>query len=99
MAQNNDGVMVVTYASLDEAARTIEKQATALDQALDVIQQKIRGVSETFQGEAKTAADTAHRNWDKETRAIHQALMGIAARVREAGPAYEAGDKRAASFF
>lgn len=99
MAQQNDGVMVVTYSSLDEAASQIEKQAARLDQSLEAIQTKIRGVSNTFEGEAKTAADAAHKKWDTETRAIHQALKGIAKAVREAGPAYQAGDKKAVSSF
>ncbi|MDQ0940343.1 WXG100 family type VII secretion target [Streptomyces sp. V1I1] len=99
MAQQNDGIMLVTYASLDQAAGTIETQAKRLDEALEAIQTKIRGVSATFEGEAKTAADGAHAKWDQETRAIHTALKGIAKAVREAGPAYQAGDKKAAGYF
>ncbi|MFC8274878.1 WXG100 family type VII secretion target [Streptomyces sp. NPDC057271] len=99
MAQNNDGVMVVTYASLDDAAGVIEKQAGELDKALEEIQRRIRLVSETFEGEAKTAADAAHKNWDKETRMIHTALREIAGKVRMAGPAYQEGDRRSASNF
>ncbi|MEU3602497.1 WXG100 family type VII secretion target [Streptomyces sp. NPDC006798] len=99
MAQGNDGLMLVTYASLDQAASTIEKQAQRLDQTLEDLQNKIRSVSSTFEGEAKTAADAAHKKWDTETRQIHNALKGIARAVREAGPAYSAGDKKAAGYF
>ncbi|NJQ02221.1 WXG100 family type VII secretion target [Streptomyces zingiberis] len=95
----NDGTMVVTYASLEEAAGTIEKQVKRLDQSLEAIQAKIRSVSSTFEGEAKTAADGAHAKWDRETRAIFDALNGIAKAVRQAGPAYQAGDKKAAGHF
>ncbi|MET9427640.1 MULTISPECIES: WXG100 family type VII secretion target [unclassified Streptomyces] len=99
MAQSNDGVMVVTYASLEQAASTIEAQAARLDASLEAIQNKIKSISNTFEGEAKTAADGAHAKWDQETRAIHNALKGIAKAVREAGPAYQAGDRKAASHF
>ncbi|MEV4332539.1 WXG100 family type VII secretion target [Streptomyces sp. NPDC049597] len=99
MPANNDGVMLVTYASLEEAATTIEKQAKRLDDALEAIQTQIRTVSNTWEGEAKVAADGAHKKWDTETRAIHTALKGIAKAVREAGPAYQAGDKKAAGYF
>ncbi|MFE5510671.1 MULTISPECIES: WXG100 family type VII secretion target [unclassified Streptomyces] len=99
MSSKNDGVMLVTYSSLDDAANTIEAQAKRLDQALEDIQTRIRSVSSTWEGEAKTAADGAHAKWDKETRAIHTALQGIAKAVRQASPAYQAGDKRAAGFF
>ncbi|MEU8544597.1 WXG100 family type VII secretion target [Streptomyces sp. NPDC048717] len=95
----NDGVMLVTYASLEDAANTIDTQANRLDQALEAIQTKIRSVSNTWEGEAKAAADAAHAKWDNETRAIHAALQGISSAVRQAGPTYQAGDKRAAGFF
>ncbi|MCT4354061.1 WXG100 family type VII secretion target [Streptomyces sp. Je 1-79] len=99
MAQNNDGVMVVTYASLDDAAGVIEKQAAELDRSLEEIQTRIRSISETFEGEAKTAADAAHKNWDKESRLIHTALKDIASKIRMAGPAYQAGDRKSAANF
>ncbi|MFF7811346.1 WXG100 family type VII secretion target [Streptomyces roseolus] len=95
----NDGIMLVTYASLDDAANQIDAQAKRLDEALEAIQSKIRSVSNTWEGEAKTAADGAHAKWDQETRAIHQALQSISKAVRQAAPAYQAGDKRAAGFF
>ncbi|MFE6224498.1 MULTISPECIES: WXG100 family type VII secretion target [unclassified Streptomyces] len=95
----NDGIMLVTYASLDDAANQIDAQAKRLDQALEDIQTRIRSVSSTWEGEAKTAADSAHAKWDQETRAIHNALQSISKAVRQAAPAYQAGDKRAAGFF
>ncbi|MER6915457.1 WXG100 family type VII secretion target [Streptomyces sp. NPDC000594] len=93
------GQLVVTYASLDQAAGTIEKQAQKLSESLDAIQTKLRSISDGFEGEAATAADTYHKQWDKETRMIHESLKGIARAVREAAPAYQAGDRRAAGFF
>ncbi|MFI2368665.1 WXG100 family type VII secretion target [Streptomyces sp. NPDC018833] len=99
MSTKNDGVMLVTYASLEEAATTIEKQAKRLDDTLEAIQTQIRTASNNWEGEAKTAADGAHKKWDDETRAIHTALKGIAKVVREAGPAYQTGDKKAAGHF
>lgn len=99
MGANNDGVMLVTYASLDEAATTIEKQAEQLDRSLEEIQNRIKSISSSWEGDAKTAADGAHAKWDKESRDIHTALKGIAKVVREAAPAYQAGDRKAAAQF
>ncbi|BAU86468.1 WXG100 family type VII secretion target [Streptomyces laurentii] len=99
MAGNNDGVMVVTYSSLDDAAGVIEKEAAQLDRALEDIQTRIKGISDTFEGEAKTAADAAHKKWDTETRQIHTSLKEIASKVRMAGPAYQEGDRRSAAAF
>ncbi|ANW17771.1 WXG100 family type VII secretion target [Streptomyces clavuligerus] len=96
---DNAGQLVVTYASLDQAATTIEQQAKKLDDGLVALQTKLRSISDGFQGEAATAADAYHKQWDKETRMIHEALRGIARAVREASPAYQAGDRKAAGYF
>ncbi|GLF99075.1 WXG100 family type VII secretion target [Streptomyces yaizuensis] len=93
------GQLVVTYASLDQAAVTIEKQAAKLNEGLESLQSKLRSISDGFEGEAATAADAYHKQWDKETRMIHEALKGIARAVREAAPAYQAGDRKAAGYF
>ncbi|MBQ0984370.1 WXG100 family type VII secretion target [Streptomyces sp. F63] len=99
MGSNNGDIMLVTYSSLEEAAKSIDMSARRVDEALEALQKKIRSVSNTFEGEAKTAADTAHAKWDKETRVIQEALKSIAKAVREAGPTYQAGDRKAASHF
>ncbi|MFE3329071.1 WXG100 family type VII secretion target [Streptomyces sp. NPDC059176] len=98
MAHDND-TMVVTYASLTEAAGEIRKQANKLDQSLEAIQAKIRQVSALWEGEAREAYNTAQADWDKQAKEIHTALMEIAGRVDEAAPAYKGGDKRAAQNF
>ncbi|MEU6486394.1 WXG100 family type VII secretion target [Streptomyces sp. NPDC046887] len=95
----DDGTMVVTYSSLDAASQTIKAQAERLYYSLEGIQAKIRQISDTFEGEARTAADANHAKWDAESRAILQSLKAIAKAVAEAAPAYQAGDKRAAGYF
>ncbi|MCS0636493.1 WXG100 family type VII secretion target [Streptomyces sp. LP05-1] len=99
MTGQNDDLMAVTYSSLDHAAGVIEKQAKDLDASLEALQTKIRSISDHFEGEAKTAADGMHKKWDKDARAIHEALMGIARAVRDAGPKYQAGDRKAAGYY
>ncbi|KIF79311.1 hypothetical protein QR77_30745 [Streptomyces sp. 150FB] len=95
----DDGTMVVTYSSLEQAAGDIKKQAKALETSLSDIQAKIRSVSDLWAGESRTAYDAAQKQWDNEARAIHQALQQIANAVQTAGPAYHAGDKRGAANF
>ncbi|WOI62145.1 WXG100 family type VII secretion target [Streptomyces fradiae] len=96
---NNDGTMIVTYASLQEAASTIEQQAKRLNISLEAIQAKITSLQELWQGEAREAYKTAQTDWDRRAREIHQALNQIARAVREAAPAYQQGDKKAAQGF
>lgn len=95
----NDGTMLVTYAALDEAARTIKSQADRLDESLEAIQARISSVSALWAGDAREAYNTAQAEWDREARAIHTSLLQISRAVQEAAPAYRAGDRRAAQGF
>ncbi|MFH8475265.1 WXG100 family type VII secretion target [Streptomyces sp. NPDC018000] len=99
MSNNNDGTMVVTYASLDLAAGAIDRQSKQLQEDLASIKRMIASVSELWVGEAKSAYDTAQRGWDADATGIHTALSEISRKVREAGTAYHAGDKRARANF
>ncbi|MFE9883399.1 WXG100 family type VII secretion target [Streptomyces scopuliridis] len=96
---NDDGTMIVTYASLDAAAGDIRKQADKLDRSLDAIQAKIRSVSDLWEGEAREAYNIAQADWDRKAKEIHTALLQISRAVQEAAPAYKAGDKRSAANF
>ncbi|MFI0982012.1 WXG100 family type VII secretion target [Streptomyces sp. NPDC021093] len=95
----NDGSMLVTYAALDEAARTIRSQADRLDESLEAIKAKIGSVSPLWSGEAREAYNAAQADWDREAKSIHTSLLQIARAVKEAAPAYQAGDRRAAQGF
>lgn len=99
MPNNNDGTMVVTYASLEEAAGAIDRQSKQLKEDLESIKRMIASVSELWVGQAKSAYDTAQKGWDDDARAIHDALSEISRKVRDAGAAYHAGDKRAGANF
>ncbi|MFJ4922728.1 WXG100 family type VII secretion target [Streptomyces sp. NPDC088725] len=95
----DDGTMVVTYSSLEGAARDIRAQAKALETSLSDIQAKIASVSDVWAGDAREAYNTAQAKWNKEAAGIHQALDQIARAVESAAPAYQSGDKRAAANF
>ncbi|MFJ6699327.1 WXG100 family type VII secretion target [Streptomyces sp. NPDC091272] len=95
----NDGSMLVTYAALDEAARTIKAQADKLDESLEAIKTKIGSVSQLWSGEAREAYNMAQADWDREAKSIHMSLLQISRAVQDAAPAYRAGDRRAAQGF
>lgn len=95
----NDGTMLVTYSSLNEASSTIKAQADRLDQSLEAIQAKIRSVSDLWAGEAREAYNTSQAEWDKDAKGIHTALLQISKAVADAAPAYQAGDRKAAANF
>ncbi|RII08012.1 WXG domain conatining protein [Streptomyces sp. YIM 130001] len=91
--------LVVTYAELNRAAGTIDRQGRQLETDLEALQSRIRDVSQHFEGEAKNAADSMHRDWDRQAKEIHLALKSIAQAVLDAAPAYQAGDRKAASYY
>ena len=95
----NDGTTVVTYASLDLAAASIERQAKQLDQDLRASKTMIASVSELWEGEAKTAYRDAQNRWDVQASGIKENLSQISRAVRNAEAAYRSGDKRAAANF
>ncbi|CAM5531474.1 hypothetical protein GCM10010329_56600 [Streptomyces spiroverticillatus] len=95
----NDGTMLVTYAALDDAARTIKAQADRLDQNLEAIKTKIASVSELWAGDAREAYNMAQAQWDRDAKAIHTSLLQISRAVQNAAPAYREGDRRAAQGF
>ncbi|MFJ8887012.1 WXG100 family type VII secretion target [Streptomyces sp. NPDC102402] len=96
---SNDGTMVVTYSSLEQAAGDIDRQSRRLQEDLASIKRMIASVSELWVGEAKSAYDVAQVGWDRDATGIHTALSEISRKVRDAGVAYQAGDKRARANF
>ncbi|MFC8231125.1 WXG100 family type VII secretion target [Streptomyces sp. NPDC057287] len=95
----NDGTMVVTYASLEQAAGDIDRQSRQLDEDLRSIKRMVASASELWVGEAKSAFDVSQVSWERDAKAIHAALTEISRKVRDAGTAYHAGDKRARANF
>ncbi|MFF7362527.1 WXG100 family type VII secretion target [Streptomyces sp. NPDC008125] len=96
---NTDGTTVVTYSSLEAAAASIERQSKQLDEDLAAIKRRVASVAELWEGEAKSAYDTAQAGWDKDARSIHDSLQQISRSVREASTAYQGGDRKAAQNF
>ncbi|MEU1487996.1 WXG100 family type VII secretion target [Streptomyces sp. NPDC005752] len=95
----NDGTMVVTYSSLEQAAGDIDRQGRQLQEDLAAIKRVVASASELWVGEAKTAYDQSRAGWDRDAEAIEKALAEISRKVRDAGAAYQGGDKRARANF
>ena len=96
---NNGDTLVVKYSSLEAAANAIEGQSKQLEEDLAAIKSAIANVAGLWEGEAKTAYDTAQQGWDNDARAIHDALSNISRRVHDASISYRASDKRGRANF
>ncbi|MEU3191977.1 WXG100 family type VII secretion target [Streptomyces sp. NPDC006992] len=99
MGYNNGDHLKVTYSSLDAAADAIMKEAKQLRADMERVQQKVRSVSEIWEGEGQKAYQQAQHGWDQKADDIQNRLLAIAAEVRQASGTYLAGDKRAAAMF
>ncbi|MFG3284403.1 WXG100 family type VII secretion target [Streptomyces sp. NPDC048111] len=99
MPSDNGDVLGVTYGSLELAAEDIRRQADKLQQDLDEIRGLVERAAHTWQGEAHDAYAAKQREWNSTASAVHTSLIQIAHAVAEAGPAYRAGDHRAAGHF
>jgi WXG100 family type VII secretion target len=91
--------IAVTYASLEEAAATIDRQAGKLRGDLEDIRQAVSRVSANWEGEAQTQYNTMQHQWNQKADHVESILRSIATKVRTASGDYAATDKRAAGQF
>ncbi|MFC6061528.1 WXG100 family type VII secretion target [Streptomyces ochraceiscleroticus] len=96
---HNDGEMLVDYATLESTAKQIENQSKLLHEDLEWIMHALKGVSEMWEGEAKTAYHTAQTKWNQDTAAIKEALDAVSTAIRHGRDDYHLSDKKGASFF
>ncbi|CAM3045128.1 WXG100 family type VII secretion target [Streptomyces albus] len=89
----------VTYASLDNAADAIDKQAKNLKADLDEIEREVRAISAIWEGEAKTAYQATMKKWETEVNGVHLNLMQIAQAVRLSKDGYQSTDMKSARWF
>ncbi|MBU7600558.1 WXG100 family type VII secretion target [Streptomyces sp. XM4193] len=91
--------LVVNYGSLEKAAADIESAAKRLRGDLERVQQEVKKVAQTWEGEAQSAYMRVHVTWDQRADSMERTLMQIASKVRQASGEYQASDRKAAGRF
>ncbi|MFJ8313654.1 MULTISPECIES: WXG100 family type VII secretion target [unclassified Streptomyces] len=99
MPSGNGDVLGVKYGSLELAAADVQKQADKLYEDLRDIQHLVAKAATSREGEAHEAYAAKQRDWNTTAHSVHTSLTQIAKAVAEAGPAYRAGDHKAAGYF
>ncbi|MEU9099351.1 WXG100 family type VII secretion target [Streptomyces sp. NPDC048361] len=99
MSDYSGDVLGVTYSSLHDAATAIRKQAGELERNLEELKALVKTASADWHGEAHEAYAKTQNDWDIRAQSIKTSLDQIAKAVDGAGPAYRAGDRKAASHF
>ncbi|MGW8380906.1 WXG100 family type VII secretion target [Streptomyces sp. ODS28] len=96
---NSLGEIAVKYGSLEHAATTIDNSAKRLRGDIEVLQNEVKAVAESWEGEAHNAYTQIQANWDRDADGLFQALTKIANLVRQASDDYRETDKKGAAYF
>ncbi|MBR7826294.1 WXG100 family type VII secretion target [Actinospica sp. MGRD01-02] len=86
MAQ--DGMMLVTFAELANAAQTIQQTSNNLNQKLDDLKSMLNPIAASWQGKASENYQVQQRKWDQAQSDINQVLQAIGKAVEAAHDAY-----------
>lgn len=86
----------VDYAGMGNVAQEIRRVAKKLEQELANLRTEVKKVGDSWEGEAKTAFDTADKQWQLRATGMQASLAKMANEVESASSKYKATDARAA---
>lgn len=96
----NDGTIKVTGADLDNMAQDMNQATNKIKQRLEDMHQNLMKIyGDGWKGDAQVAYQNAKAQWDKQIDEMHQIMLDAQQNVITSKENYEAGDKKAASFF
>ncbi|NIY68674.1 WXG100 family type VII secretion target [Streptomyces malaysiensis] len=86
--------MEITYEGVVEASNTVRTEANQLKTDLDTIMRQVKGVSESWTGEAQRAFNERQHEWNQRVDHLHTTLLTISRKLLEATEGYKANDHR-----
>jgi 6 kDa early secretory antigenic target len=99
MASTDPSQLTVHYSSLEKTASDIEAAAKRLRADLEKVQQQVKRVAQTWEGDAQSAYARVQTNWDNRANSMERTLNQVASRIRQASGDYQASDRKAAGHF
>jgi early secretory antigenic target protein ESAT-6 len=84
----NDGMMLVTFAELANAAQTIQQTSNNLNQKLDDLKQMLTPIANSWEGQAAQNYQVQQNKWNQAQTDINQVLQAISKAVEAAHDAY-----------
>jgi len=84
-----DGMMLVTFAELANAAQTIQQTSSNLNQRLDDLKAQLNPIAASWTGSASEGYQVQQHKWDQAQTDLNQVLQAIGAAVEAAHDAYQ----------
>jgi early secretory antigenic target protein ESAT-6 len=84
-----DGMMLVTFAELANAAQTIQTTSSNLNQRLDDLKQQLTPIANSWTGSAAEGYQVQQHKWDQAQADLNQVLQAIGKAIEAAHDAYQ----------
>jgi early secretory antigenic target protein ESAT-6 len=94
-----DGMMLVNFAALQQAAVDINKGISTLQTQLDDLEKSAAPLVQIWQGEAREAYYARQATWRKSAQDLTQILQNIKTPVERSTEEYQTTEKQAAQRF
>ena len=95
----NDGLLLVNFASLQQASADIQKAVSTMQTQLDDLERMGAHLVQTWEGEARQAYDARQAKWRASSQDLTQILQNIKAAVDQSTQDYISTEKQATSRF
>jgi ESAT-6 family protein len=95
----NDGMLLVNFNSLGNAATSIDKALTTMQSQLDDLESEGKKLTASWDGEAKEAYEQRQARWQAAAKDLHQILTNIKSAVLHSTEDYQRTEKQATQRF
>ena len=95
----NDGLLLVNFASLQQASADIQKAVSTMQTQLDDLERSAAPLVQTWQGEAQQAYAARQAKWRAASADLTQILQNIKSAVDQSTQDYISTEKQATSRF
>ncbi|MGW0733537.1 WXG100 family type VII secretion target [Streptomyces sp. NPDC002851] len=85
--------ILVNYTTITTAAQDVRKTAGHIKERLQDIEDAVRQVAQSWEGEAQEGYQRKQREWDKTAADLHQTLMKIAKALDNSAESYRGTEK------
>ena len=86
---SGDGMMLVTFAELANAAQTIQSASNNLNSKLDDLKSQLTPIASTWTGSAADNYQVQQKAWDSAQQDLNAVLKAIGGAVEAAHEAYQ----------
>lgn len=96
---SGDAPILVTFASINEAAMDADSIASQIEQQLNDLKSFLAPLVATWSGEASTDYQALQAKWDASAADLNQVLRQMAQALRTAGENYQATERTNSSIW